>query len=355
MSEINASQGGELGGWNPTQGPVGAVPQPQGRVRRPKKKWWAPLLVSIVAGAVALFSGGFVAGWYVKDLVQASRVTEGPAVVEIPTAEAVAEQPMLDVRGMLLVDAKQALVDTGVPISGLNVVKVPWAGEPDVVVAQNPVVGEPVVDELELHVSVSATMPEVIGRERAEVASELKQFGVEVEVREMYALEHRTGSVIEATPKAGEPLPPVVQLTVAQAGASVFLTQLNEASGRCSETEADIGGEHYVNSLLCHSGSPEPRATVYLLNRLTRQVSGTVGVDDKGATDQTARVVFIGDGKVLAEVAVGYAKPANVSFDTTGLLRLEVQVSSEARTPALLGDFLVKGATDELARLETRS
>lgn len=320
-----------------------------------KKGWRRPLFVAILAGAVALFSGGFVAGWYVKDLVQASRVTEGPKIIEIPAAEAVAEQPMLDLRGMTFVDAKQALADTGIPIGGLKVVEVPWAGTPGVVIAQNPVVGEPVAADLELQVSVAATMPQAVGKPRAEVVSELKQFGVEVEIVEQYALDQPTGSVLATTPAHGEPLPAVVQVTVAQPGASVFLTQFSAVDGGCSEDEADIDGSHYANSLSCDPGDPEPRVTVYLLNRLTRQMEGVVGVDDKGATDQKARVVFIGDGEVLAESAVSYAKPQKVSFDTTGVLRLEVRITSANGSSAVLGDVLVKGAVDEMAQLETES
>ncbi|HMQ64742.1 MAG TPA: PASTA domain-containing protein [Arachnia sp.] len=329
---------------------------PLGEAAAPKRKGWRRLLVvASLAGAVSLLSGGFVAGWYAKDIVQASRITEGPTVIEIPAAEAAVEQPMLDVRGMTLVDAKQALVDTGISVTGLKVVEIPWAGAPDVVVAQDPVVGELVTSELELQVSVAATMPEFVGKPRSEVVNELKRFGVEVEIREEYALDKPTGSVLDATTKVGEPLPAVVQLSVAQPGASVFLTQLRPAGGGCSTTGADIDGVHFANSLACSSGNPDPRVTVYLLNRLTRQVEGVIGVDDKRATDQRARVEFVGDGQVLAKATVGYADPAEVSFDTTGVLRLEVRVTSETRATAVLGDFLVKGAVDELTRLETRS
>lgn len=174
-------------------------------------------------------------------------------------------------------------------------------------------------------------MPEATVKPRAEVINELKRFGVEVEVKEQYALDKPTGSVLDTTPAAGEPLPAVVQLTVAQPGAAIFLTQLCPADGSCSRGEADMNGTHYANSLNCYSGDPEPRATVCLLNRLTKQI--------------------VGDGKVLDTATVSYANPATVSFDTTGVLRLEVQVTSPTRSPAVLGDVLIRGAVDEMARL----
>lgn len=322
----------------------------------PEKRGWRRLLaIAFVTGAIALFSGGFVAGWYVKDLIQASQVTEGSRIVEVPAAETVVEQPMLDVRGMALVDAKQALVDTGIAIAGLKVTEIAWAGAPEVVIAQDPVVGEAIGNELEFQVSVPATMPEVVGKPRGEVVNELKQFGVEVEIIEEYALDKPTGSVLSANVEEGKPLPAIVQMAVAQPGASVYLTQLKSADGRCSTVSADIDGQHFANSLRCSSGDPEPRVTAYLLNRSARQVEGVVGVSDTGATDQKAQVTFVGDGKVLGTATVSYANPTKVSFDTTGILRLEIQVTSPARSEAVLGDFLVKGAVEEIARLEVGS
>lgn len=333
---------------------AGEAPAQPESARRPKG-WRRFVVISLVAAAVTLFSGGAVVGWYVRDLVQASQVSEEPEIIEIPASEAVAEQPMLDVRGMDLTDAKQALVDTGIPVTGLKVEEVPWAGAAGVVIAQEPVVGEAVATDVELQVSVAAAMPEVLGKQRVDAVNELKQLGVEVEVVEEYALDQPTGSVLASVPVAGEPLPAVVQLTVAQAGAAVYLSQLSAADGRCSQTEANINGEHHANSLSCRSGDPEPDITVYLLNRLTRQVEGVVGVADEEAMDQVAQVVFLGDGKPLATAAVSYAKPATVSFDTTGVLRLEIHVTSTSRSSALLGDFLVKGSVAEIARLDTES
>lgn len=226
---------------------------------------------------------------------------------------------------------------------------------PEVVIAQDPVVGEAIGNELEFQVSVPATMPEVVGKPRGEVVNELKQFGVEVEIIEEYALDKPTGSVLSANVEEGKPLPAIVQMAVAQPGASVYLTQLKSADGRCSTVSADIDGQHFANSLRCSSGDPEPRVTAYLLNRSARQVEGVVGVSDTGATDQKAQVTFVGDGKVLGTATVSYANPTKVSFDTTGILRLEIQVTSPARSEAVLGDFLVKGAVEEIARLEVGS
>lgn len=356
--------------WQPGDGhpepsqatPSGPEPSDQGvqmpaeAEKTPRRKGWRRFVaISVVAAVVALFSGGAVVGWYVRDLALASQTSEEPKIIEIPASEAVAEQPMLDLRGMNLIDAKQALVDTGIPVTGLKVVEVPWAGLPGVVIAQEPVVGEAVASDVQLQVSIAAAMPKVLGAQRVDAVNELKRLGVEVEIVEEYALDRPTGSVLSSVPVAGEPLPAVVQLAVAQAGAAVYLSQLNAADGRCSKTEANIDGEHHANSLGCRGGDPKPNVTVYLLNRLTRQVEGVVGVADEGAMDQAAEVVFLGDGKPLATASVSYAKPAKVSFDTTGVLRLEIHVTSPTHSTAMLGDFLVKGSVEEMARLGTGS
>lgn len=343
------------------------MPQPTQEQGRPPSQQEGPVparrsslrkagVIAFVAWSVLLASAGALGGWLAKDAVQASRVTDGPEIVKIPAAATLADQAMLDVRGMTLTDAKQALSDTGLPIDGLRVEEIPWSGDAGIVIAQEPVVGENIGDEIVLQVSSVATMPAVVGRPQRDVIAELKPLGVEVEVVERYELASPTGVVLEADTKEGQPLPTALTITVAQAGGAVFLNQLSAVEGGCSATEAHLNAQPMPNSLECSPGwGDEGARIVYLLNRKARLISATVGVDDAGASDAVARVVITGDAKPLANVTVSYAKPAPISLDVTGVLRLEITVTSPTGSRAILGDALVKGATDEIGQLETDS
>ena len=337
---------------NPQQSVPDATPTAAKRRRPALRKLGVAglaLWTLVVGGA------GFVGGWVLMEGIQAGRVSEGPEVIEIPAAVEVLDQTMLDVRGMTLADAKQALADTGLPLDGLEAREVAWSGEAGVIISQDPVAGQQTTGGIVFQVSVTASMPEIVGRLQREVIPELKALGVEVEVEERYELASPTGTVLEADIAAGEPLPAVVTITVAQAGGSVFLSELAPVEGSCRSGAAAVNAVPMPNSLSCGPGyREEGSTTVYLLNRRARLMSGTLGVDDTGPADAAVHVVITGDGKPLAEGDITYANPVPFTIDVTGVLRLEIIVSSTNRSDAVLGEVLVKGATNDIAQLELR-
>lgn len=313
-------------------------------------------VVSLVLWTIAVAGAGFAGGWLTQERIQAQRTTEGPTVVEIPALVETNAESMPDVRGLSLADAKQALADIQINAGAVDVTTVEWAGEPGVVIAQDPVVGETVKDAIALRVSSEVTMPDVVGLPKGEAIDKLRALGVEPEIVDKYELTSPTGTVLVAEPGVGKPLLSTVTLTVAQPGSSVFFSRLAAVDAPCSVKAADVNAVRYSNSVSCRTGDVDyTQVGVWLLNRRAALITGMVGVDDKGATTAAATVTVTGDGKPLATLDVSYAKPAELSVDVTGILRLEIDFRSTDGSEVVLAELLVKGASADIDTLETES
>ena len=315
-----------IAGGDPHHSPAGASPEaevPGGRKPSPMR---TIAITSFALWTIAVLSAGVMAGWYLKDVLQARLVTEGPQVVAIPAAVEIPDAAMPDLRGLDLGDAKQALADGGMDIADLATKGVEWAGEPGIVLAQDPVAGEAIGGPVVLTVSAAATMPTVVGLQKGEALEALRALGVEPQVVEEYDMSKPTGSVLASDVPAGDPLPVTLTLTVAQAGSSVFLAQLEAVDSMCSPSEEQVDAVAYPNSLTCSPGTVEdPNTAVWLINRRGRQLASC-------------------------------AAPAPIDLDISGVLRLEISVvSGETRSRAVLGDMILKGSTADIDTLETDS
>lgn len=311
-------------------------------------------LTAFVLWSVSCLLVGLVGGWFLNERIQAGRSEAGPSVIEIPAAQQVPGLAMPDLRGMGLVDAKQVLADSGVALSSIEISEVEWGGDAGFVVAQEPVGGEAVASAIKLRVSKPAVMPNVVGLSQTEAVEALKRLGVEVEVEERFDLASRTGTVLEASVATGEPLPSAVKVIVAQPGMAVYLSKVKVEGYGCSAFDAKINGTAYTNSVKCSSGrASSPSKAVWLIDRKAYRLSGLVGVDDRGDSDGAVQVVITGDGVELANVTATYAKPAEVNVSVEKVLRLEITVTSEKNSNAILGDMILKGIPDQIATLET--
>ena len=311
-------------------------------------------LTAFVLWSVSCLLVGLVGGWFLNERIQAGRSEAGPSVIEIPAAQQVPGLAMPDLRGMGLVDAKQVLADSGVALSSIEISEVEWGGDAGFVVAQEPVGGEAVASAIKLRVSKPAVMPNVVGLSQTEAVEALKRLGVEVEVEERFDLASRTGTVLEASVATGEPLPSAVKVIVAQPGMAVYLSKVKVEGYGCSAFDAKINGTAYTNSVKCSSGrASSPSKAVWLIDRKAYRLSGLVGVDDRGDSDGAVQVVITGDGVELANVTATYAKPVEVNVSVEKVLRLEITVTSEKNSNAILGDMILKGIPDQIATLET--
>ena len=346
-----------------SQDGAGETGKRRGRKKKERTPDWAKKtrnqlrklgLTAFILWSISCLLAGLVGGWFLNERIQAGRSEAGPSVIEIPAAQQVSGLAMPDLRGMSLVDAKQVLADSGVSLPSVEISEVEWGGDAGFVVAQEPVGGEAVASAIKLRVSKPAVMPNVVGLSQTEAVEALKKLGVEVEVEERFDLASRTGTVLDASVATGEPLPSAVKVIVAQPGTAVYLSKVKVEGYGCSAFDAKINGTAYTNSVKCSSGRvSSPSKAVWLIDRKAYRLSGLVGVDDRGDLDGAVQVVITGDGVELANVTATYAKPAEVNVSVEKILRLEITVTSEKNSNAILGDMIIKGIPDQIATLET--
>lgn len=320
------------------------------------------ILVGVLACSMALLVGGFMAGWTVKDSIQAGRTSTQPDVVEVPVLDASAGTHVPDVRGLTLVDAKQALADLDLDPSAVTTTEIEWAGAPGLVIAQDPVVGEVFSGTLTLTLSKQASVPDVIGKSRADAVDALRALGTEPAVVEEFDARAPAGSVLRVDPGVGSALPNEVTLTVAEAGSSLYLSVLAEASTSsenatsCYSGEVSLNGTAYTDALACSTRSEGEEAVAsWVLGRHADLFTATAGVSDSDDPEATGVVRVLADGAEVARVSVSYGSPVEIKADVSGALRLDLIVSSPTGSDIHLGEALLRGTDSQIDALEAAS
>lgn len=323
--------------------------QPRDRLKRSARRAGIGAGIFLV---VAFVTAAFLGGWAAHGLIQTYFGGKEQAVQSSASQDAAENQEVMpDIRGLNVADAKQILADTGVDVAKLQLQERPWGGPAGLVISQDPVVGEAITGQITLTVSSTAAMPDLTGRSQQEAITALRALGVEASVMEEYALAKPTGTVLRSSVKPGDPLPLDVQLVVAQAGASVFLSNIDAVDSSCSTGSYALNGTNYQNSLSCSAGQDKPYTYGWLLNRKAMYLEGTVGVADTEKPGEKVTVTVLGDGRVLGEIPAAYGAPAHLGVDVTGVLRLEVRVQGTANS-AVLAETRVKGTVDQVQQLE---
>lgn len=156
-------------------------------------------------------------------------------------------------------------------------------------------------------------------------------------------------------PAAGETLPAIVHLTVAEAGSSMFLSMLDYAddSSSCSTDDVVMNGQKFSDALNCRAGGDDGYTYAWALSKNVSLFEATIGVSDGAATDASARISIFGDNTLLYSGTVAHGVPQNVSVDTTGVLRLEIIIASDEYTSVYLGDATLIGPSDGIDALAT--
>ncbi len=333
-----------------------ATPPETDNAPKPKKRRVQGLAIGAFAliGVSALV-GSFIAGWLVKDAIQAAAVSPTPEVIEVPMIQAQSgEKRVPDVRGLSVTDAKQALADTGFDAARIQVEAAPWAGEPGLVISQDPVVGEVLTGSIVLTISEVALMPDLAGLTRSEAIEAVRTFGAEVEVSELFRPDTATGQVLDQAPMPGTPIPEHVFLTISQPGSAVFLSQLTMAddSGRCSEYSVSLNGKRFEGALSCSAGREEGELYSWALGRHATYLSMVMGISDSAPPGTSAKVQIFTDGNEVYSGKAQYGTTTDVGVDLEGILRLEIVITGTDREDVYFGDALVKGTDDKIANLE---
>lgn len=321
---------------------------------RPRKRRALPFLIGGLALLIiASLGGGFAGGWFVKDSMQAATLSPTQEVIVVETSGPQSGDDLElapDLRGMSLMVAKQVLADIGFPVFSLEVTSTPWAGQEGLVVGQDPVGGEVLGSSMTLLVSEGAKTPDVVGETRAVAVTAVQEFGAEAVITEIYQFDVPTGTVLSQSPEPGEALPEQVNLTVAQAGSSVFLYKLPTAdsSGYCYTRDVSLNGSLYSDALECRASSDEGSTVAWVLGRHASYFTATVGVSDAGKADSSATVTVLADGVAVQTVSASYGQTTSLGVDVEGVLRLEIRFVSDQRTDVYLADALIKGTDDQM-------
>ncbi|MDQ1306865.1 MAG: eukaryotic-like serine/threonine-protein kinase [Actinomycetota bacterium] len=334
------------------------MPDASGHPSKPtgrKPHRWRRILTWSVIGllvAAGLFGGGTVYGWRLaadRDLTQQA---PKQVVVEIPRLGTEDAAAMPDVRGLPLETASGAISDAGIPASIITMIERPAAGQPGLVIAQEPAFGQVNPPSVTLTVSTAARVPGIEGRTEADVTQELQALGVRVTVTRTYSPGFAAGTIMSVEPPVGSPVPEVVALTVAESPAAVFADTLVPIAGTCSTSPARVNGVDLANALTCTAGA-EPVDVTFLLNRVVDEVDGQVGIPDTSMPDDGAQVAILLDGREIARVRTSYGTPALFTVKTSGGLRLTFRirglgpsVSDGSTVPVVLGGVRFVGGPE---------
>ena len=317
-----------------------------------KKKRILPFLIGGGALVVlGLFTGGIILGWLLSNQIAASQALPETSLIAAPTAQSGEDALTVpDVRGLKSADARQILADSGFDPSVITVDSVPWAGEPGIVVAQDPVVGEVLEGSISLSVSELALMPELEGKSKADAIAELSLLGAQAQIVEEFEPTVSTGTVIRQDVEAGEPLPLSVELVVSQAGSVVFLADLQETddSSRCYTGDVQINGQAFVEAMQCSASSGEPRIYAWALGRHATLFTAVAGVSDSSAPTTKATLTVFTDGTEVYSTTLTHGSSQALEVDLTGVLRLEIRISTEDRADVYLADAQIKGTAADI-------
>lgn len=321
--------------------------RPAGRVPR-----WAGRIC--LAGALA--GAGVVGGWALgaerAGTVGAGAATS-TAVRGAPPA-ALDEVPMPDVRGLVANEAVQLLADSGMPASGVTSTDQPAAGESGLVIAQDPVFGYAMGDEVRLVVSAPAVVPDFAGRSAEDVLDDLDALGAEVTRTSQYVPGVPPGQVARISPAPGTELPVAVEVTVSAEPDELALRDVDTQQGSCGEGEDTLGGTSFPSLLTCYA-SGRAGKEVYILRRAATRLSGVLGMPDAEAkASSSVALDIVGDGVVLSTVSAVYGRPTRFDVAIPGVLRLELRyrIDGDSYTSIGIGRARLLGDGDLLKQLD---
>jgi hypothetical protein len=337
--------------------PDGTVP-PGGEATPPPKRrripWKRLAVIGVVLVTLGVFTVGVATGWALGSRSAGASGDTTTEIIAAPTDAAGGVPVLPDVRGLLLVDAQQAVIDAGLPLDVVQTVDAPSALAAGTVLRQDPVGGTSKVSTVTLYVSVPGAVPDLVGRTADEARAELLALGVEFEQEQVFDPGAAEGTVLALNPPPGSSLASAITVTVAGPAASIFLADLDPIEGGCSTDDTSINGTDFANSLLCSASSYENTST-YLVDRVTTSLDMTVGISDDSDTDVRVRMVVVADGRPVAAVDAGYGQSQDISVPTTGVLRLEIRytASGQGSGRLALGNARLTGSPEGITSLDT--
>ena len=269
-----------------------------------------------------------------------------PDSVDAPT-DSVPVIKMANVIGLSQADALAVLGGSGLDPGAVTVAPVGVAGDPGLVVSQDPVPGPSSPTAVSLSVSAPIDVPAMVGETLDDARSTIEELGAVVTLKSRYQPGSAPGTVLEVDPATG-PTPSSVILTVASAPASMDLHTLRPVdSENCSYGQKlTVNGISGTASATCNLSTVWPEIAVavysidYDLSRKADELSFTVGFTDNSDIKSTAVVDVVVDGAVVQSPTVGFGQSVDVTISVSNALRLQFVVR-----PTLAGtaDAKVRG------------
>lgn len=329
--------------------------RPRTPMSRPARVLWGSFAGLLFA--VGLLGVGIAIGWHLmgnKDLPTAEA-----SVIEVPIPEygADSQSSMPDVRGLDEDAARSALADAGIPVSVLAIRNRGAAGQPGLVIEQQPAFGTKNPAKVELVVSKRAVVPNVVGMDDSDAYSSLRALGARVESIPKYVPGTDPGIAVKVSPKPGSDLGDSVKVYVSEAAASTYLASVPTVEGACRTGAAQLNGQTYQDSVLC-SVAAGPASVVWVVGRKADRLTAMLGVPDDGPDGVKVTATVYADGRPVAKALASYGKPTELKADLAGALRIEVRLSisdsvggESGSITTVLGDARLFGSTAAIGEL----
>ncbi|RMB71805.1 hypothetical protein AYK61_21715 [Rhodococcus sp. SBT000017] len=272
---------------------------------------------------------------------------------DLVAAQSGSTQPMPSVLGLDRDVALTVLSDAGLGSVATTFAEKPAAGPVGLILTQSPSAAAASVDEIELTVSIPATVPStLIGSDERTARTALEQSGAVVQLVRAVDASVPRGQVLAVDPPAGAVMPTVVTVTVADPGDALSLASVSTVMSSSFSTVSSVN----VNGGALGSSvelSPSARSSAYgeySLSRGAVALEAIAGTDDREGTGSGTITVF-GDGRELTSVQVGLGQSTPIRVDLNGVMRLRIEATTtnaKDNPTVILGDAKLLGSTEGL-------
>ncbi|HEV7648596.1 MAG TPA: protein kinase [Actinophytocola sp.] len=190
------------------------------------------------------------------------------------------------------------------------------------------------------------TAPDLVGKDLADAQDQLPST-MDVEVVDSIQQGAEPDTVVEQSPKAGEPLSGKMTLTVAREAVQVYLDEFPTVNGQWngSDTSVSIAGKQYLHSLAAEvGGCSDGGEAEYNVAKGFRSLTATTAIEDNAANSETTALLEIfTDGRKAFSSTIAYGKPTPVKLDLSGVLRLKIQWRTTQADPCAEGGYVALG------------
>lgn len=308
-------------------------------------------LCFVIISALGLAS---VAGWAAANklvVAEQDRPNTEVRVISLPDYSQDVSARMPDVRGLTADDARQALVDAGIPADFVTVTERAAAGTSGIIIQQTPVFGATNPNAVTLVVATEAKIPDSAGQPAQDVISSLRALGARVEQVRVFEPDSEEGTVVRTEPEAGNAVPDVVTVYTSDSPVTRSFDDFEEITGGgSSETDVLHLGVKYENGVSFSTGrGDEAEESAWDLKGKVVLLEGQYALDAK--SEGSALVTVLGEGVSIAQMEVSSTAPTKFSWRVEGVntLMIQVQRTNEDKSGRLwLLNPVFKGSFSDL-------